>query len=57
MKKTLKKIAKLRRKINTKAIKLKYKIGVKSFTRKGKMNFTDLVLFPEFKSKVQFLNF
>jgi len=38
-------LVKLRKKINSKTIIEKYKIGMKSFTRKTKMNFADMTLF------------
>ena len=38
-------MVKLRKKINSKTIIEKYKIGMKSFTRKTKMNFADMTLF------------
>jgi hypothetical protein len=44
-KKTLKKLVKLRKLIYSDIIINKYKIGARSFTRKGKMSFQDLILF------------
>ena len=45
MRKTLRKFVKLRKLIHSDIIINKYKIGSKSFTRKGKMSFQDLILF------------